>query len=187
MEYNDNDLINEIILKNDNKSSSILYNKYYKELKIYLRKKYKNINHDDIDDLASEAISKSFISIKNYDSNKSSFKTWIYTIADNLTLNFINKLENRVEKIHYNYLQDIDNNNFDIPSNENQEKKYSMLQELNFGTEKIDSDVYKMMQMKYIEGYSYEEIGNVYSMTSSTIFNKITYAKGKVIKKLKGS
>lgn len=182
----DNELIEKILKENDPKASNKLYDWYYKEVKNFIKKKFSKLSSDDVEDLSSDVISKSFINLKTFDSNKSSFKTWIYTIAENTVINFNKKLENRIDKIHYHYLEDADNKNFDIPSNDNQEESFTAQQAITYGTSNINDETYKMMKMKYVEGYSYNEIGEAYSMTSSTVFNKITYAKSKISKKLKG-
>ncbi len=47
-------------------------------------------NHQDADDLAQETFMQAFKSLKNF-RRRSSFYTWIYRIAVNLTLNFLRK------------------------------------------------------------------------------------------------
>jgi len=183
----DNELIEKIIKDKDQKASNKLYNWYYKEVKNYIKKKFSKLSSDDVEDLSSDAISKSFINLSTFDSKKSTFKTWIYTIAENLVIDFNRKLENRVDKVHYHYLEDVDKRNFDIPSNENQEESFSAKQVLTYGISNIDDQTHTMMKMKYVEGYSHNEIGEVYSLTSSTVSNKINYAKSKISKKIKGA
>lgn len=183
----DNELIEKIIKDNDQKASNKLYNWYYKEVKRYIKKKFNKLSFDDVEDLSSDAISKSFINLKSFDSKKSTFKTWLYTIAENTVINFHQKLENRIDKIHYHYLEDAENRNFDIESNDNQEESYSAAQAITYGIKSVDDETQTMMKMKYVEGYSYNEIGEVYSMTSSTVSNKINYAKSKISKKIKGA
>ena len=183
----DNILIEQIIKDKDQKASNKLYNWYYKEVKTYLKKKYGKLSSDDIDDLSSDAISKSFINLASFDAKKSSFKTWLYTIAENVVIDFTRKLENRVDKIHYHYLEDAEERIFDIPSGENMENNYSAQQSLNYATSNLDKQTSEMIKKKYVEGYSHDEIGNMYALTSSTVSNKINYAKTKIKSKIKGS
>lgn len=176
----DNILIEKIIKENDQKASNKLYNWYYKEVKVYIKKKYKSLSLDDVDDLSSDAISKSFINLTSFDSSKSSFKTWLYTIAENLVIDYSRKLENRIDKVHYHYLEDAEEKVFDIASNENNENTYSLQETLNYATSKLDKDTNDMIKKKYVEGYSHNEIGDMYALTSSTVSNKINYAKNKL-------
>ncbi len=182
----DNILIEQIIRHNDQKASNKLYEFYYKEVRTFIKKKFSKLSSDDVDDLSADAITKSFVSLTTFDSKKSSFKTWIYTIAENVVLNFNKKLENRIDKVHYHYLEDADNKNFDIPFGENLEENYSTEQAVNYAVSNLDNDTHDMIKKKYVEGYSHYEIGELYSLSSSTVSNKINYAKSKLNKKLNG-
>lgn len=182
----DNILIQQIINKKDQKASNKLYNSYYKEVKLFIKKRYNNLSSDDIDDLSSDAISKSFINLTAFDSSKSSFKTWLYTIAENIVIDYTRKLENRIDKIHYHYLEDAEEKIFDIPSNENIENIFQIKQTINYATSNLDEQTNDMIKKKYVEGYTHDEIGNMYALTSSTVSNKINYAKNKMKSKIKG-
>jgi RNA polymerase sigma factor (sigma-70 family) len=176
----DNILIEQIIKHKDQKASNKLYNWYYKEVKFFIKKKYGKLPSDDIDDLSSDAISKSFINLAAFDARKSSFRTWLYTIAENLVIDYARKLENRVDKIHYHYLEDAEERSFDIPSTENHEENYSAKQTINYVAASLNAIEHDMIKKKYVEGYSDNEIGDMYSVTSTTVLNKINYAKSKI-------
>jgi RNA polymerase sigma-70 factor (ECF subfamily) len=178
-------LIEQIIKNNDQKASNKLYIWYYKEVKSYIKKKFGRLSIDDIEDLSSDAISKSFINLSSFDSSKSSFKTWLYTITENVVINHAKKLENRVDKVHYHYLEDAEERTFDIPSNDNLEDSYSIKQSINYYTSDLDDITNDMIKKKYVEGYSHIEIGEIYALTSSTISNKINYAKNKIKNRIK--
>jgi RNA polymerase sigma factor (sigma-70 family) len=180
----DNFLIEKIIKHNDQKASNKLYDWYYKEVKVFIKGRYKKLSSDDVDDLSSDAISKSFINLNTYDASKSSFRTWLYTIAEHLVIDYSRKLENRIDKIHYHYLEDAEEKIFDIPSNENNENTYLLQQTINYATSNLDKDTTNMIKMKYVEGYSHNEIGDMYALTSSTVSNKINYAKNKLKNKI---
>lgn len=181
----DNILIEQIIKHNDHKASNKLYNWYYREIKVFIKNRFVKLSEDDVDDLSSDAISKSFMKLATFDANKSSFKTWIHTIAENVVIDHAKKLENRVDKIHYHYLEDADQSKFDIPNAENYEETFSMKEVVDYGTSSLDKNTSDMIKKKYVEGYSHDEIGDMYSLTSSTVSNKINYAKTKIREKLK--
>jgi len=180
----DNILIEQIIKNNDQKASTKLYNWYYKEVKTHIKKKFVKLSSDDVDDLSSDAISKSFMSLKAFDPSKSSFKTWLYTIAENLVIDHSRKLENRVDRVHYHYLEEAEDRKFDLPANDNYEETFAIRQTVNYGTSNLDKQTNDMIQKKYVEGYSHNEIGELYSLTSSTVSNKINYAKSKIRNKI---
>lgn len=178
-------LIEQIIKHNDQKASNKLYNWYYKEVKTFIKKKFSKLSSEDVEDLSADAITKSFVSLTLFDSKRSSFKTWIHTIAENVVIDFTRKLENRVDKVHYHYLEDADRQKFEIPLSENYEESYSAKQAVNYMVSNLDDQTHDMIKKKYVEGYSHNEIGEIYSLTSSTVSNKILYAKSKLSKKLK--
>jgi len=176
----DNFLIEQIINNNDQKASSKLYENYYREVRLFIKNKFSKLSSDDIDDLSADAISKSFLNLKKFDSKKSSFKTWIYTIAENVVVDFSRKLENRIDKVHYHYIEDAEERNFDIPQPDNYEDSFTAKQALSYVTSNLDDQTNDMIKKKYIEGYSHNEIGEMYSLTSNTVYNKINYAKQKL-------
>jgi RNA polymerase sigma-70 factor (ECF subfamily) len=177
-------LIEQIIKNNDQKASNKLYDWYYKEVRTYVKKKFSKLSSEDVEDISSDTITKSFVSLTAFDSQKSTFKTWIYSIADNLVLDFNRKLENRIDKIHYHYVGDTDIQNFDIPNHDDYEETFLAKQAINYVVSKLDDQTHDMIKKKYMEGYSHDEIGEIYSLTSSTVSNKINYAKNKLTKTL---
>lgn len=85
--YGDEDLVS--LTKEGN------LNAFTELVRRYQKKVYKTIfhltrNHHDSDDLAQETFMKAYASIKKF-RQKSSFYTWLYRIAVNLTLNFLKK------------------------------------------------------------------------------------------------
>jgi RNA polymerase sigma-70 factor (ECF subfamily) len=180
----ENLLIEQIIRNNDQKASNKLYENYYKEVRVFIKNKFSKLSSDDVDDLSADAITKSFVNLNKFDSSKSTFKTWIYTIAENVVVDFNRKLENRVDKVHYHYLEDAEAKNFDIPLNENYEESFTAKQTVNQLVSNLDEQTHDMIKKKYIEGYSDDEIGEFYSLSSNTVYNKINYAKQKLNKRL---
>jgi RNA polymerase sigma-70 factor (ECF subfamily) len=180
----ENLLIEQIIRNNDQKASNKLYENYYKEVRVFIKNKFSKLSSDDVNDLSADAITKSFVNLNKFDSSKSTFKTWICTIAENVVVDFNRKLENRVDKVHYHYLEDAEAKNFDIPLNENYEESFTAKQTVNQLVSNLDEQTHDMIRKKYIEGYSDDEIGEFYSLSSNTVYNKINYAKQKLNKRL---
>lgn len=181
------ELLSSILKNNSAKANTELYTFYTDEIKKYIKKKFK-LSEADSEDLTSDTLVKVISNLPEYSEDKSNFKTWVFTIAENTTINFKNKLSNRIEHEHfiYNNIEDIDSKNFiEIPSQENFEQDFYNNNTLNHITSDLDIQSKTMMEMKYVEGYSYNEIGAVYSLTSSTVSNKINYTKTKLNKRLK--
>lgn len=51
---------------------------------------------------------------------------------------------------------------------------------LNYLSDHMVSCDYTFLDMKYIQGYSYNEIGTEFNMNSTTISNRVNYIKGKL-------
>src|SRR5579859_7089136 len=121
----DMELLNSILKNNSSKANTELYTYYTKEIKTFIKKKFK-LSEVDSEDLTSDTLVKVISNLGDYDSTKSNFKTWVTTIAENTTLNFINKLSNRIEHEHFVYSStaDIDSHKFiEIPSQDNFEQE----------------------------------------------------------------
>ena len=163
---NDCDLIKNI-KKGDLKSENILYQKYSEVVKKYL---YSKVNECNIDDYTSDIMMRIFLKIDKYDSNKSTFNTWVTNIAKNYVIDKYRKSEKL--KIDLS----IDN----CGNVESESENLDYFDYLNLLDKKIDKNDMSMLKLKYIDGYSYKEIGDLYNLSSSTISNKVNYIKQKI-------
>jgi DNA-directed RNA polymerase specialized sigma24 family protein len=53
---------------------------------------------------------------------------------------------------------------------------------INYISSQISEDDFKYLNLKYIEGYNYSEIGDFFNVTSSTVSNRVNYIKTKLKK-----
>ena len=53
---------------------------------------------------------------------------------------------------------------------------------INFISNQLTPQDFTLLDMKYVQGYSYDEIGSEFNVTSSTISNKVNYIKTKLKK-----
>jgi len=180
----DIDLILAILNTNNTKASNELYGFYTEEIKKHIKKKFK-LTEEDAEDLTADTLVKMLSFLTTYEKEKANFRTWVITIADNIVINHKKKLSNNIEHYHYTHIEDIDKNQFiEIPSQESYEETYSVNQTLNYITSDLDADSTDMLHKKYVEGQTHKEIGVHYSLTSSTVSNKINYMKTKMRKKI---
>ncbi len=181
----DLELLTAILKQNDSKSNNELYGFYTDEIKKHIKKNFK-ISEEDAEDLTSDTLVKMLSNLISYDKDKSNFRTWVITIADNTVINHKKKLSNNIEHFVYTYIEDIDKHQFiEIPSPESFEEEFSTNNTLNYITSDLDEDSSDMIHKKYVEGKSHKEIALHYSVTSSTISNRINYIKTKIRKKIK--
>lgn len=73
--------IKRIQKKQSKKDAELLVQKYYDEIYVYVYRQ--TGNKDDSLDLTQEIFISALRSIKNYQSDKASFRTWLYRVATN--------------------------------------------------------------------------------------------------------
>lgn len=178
------------------KAEKILYEKYKIIIYNYLRSKYpKNY---DIDDDVSEIMIKAIINIDKFDNNKSKFKSWIFSIAKNhmidkwrtntisITGNNINCTYNNDENnICFN--QNISTRSYETFNNSMEnycsaDYDFENCSLINYISTQLTPQDYTLLNMKYVQGYNYNEIGNEFNLTSTTVSNKVNYIKTKLKK-----
>ncbi|MFW6243176.1 MAG: sigma-70 family RNA polymerase sigma factor, partial [bacterium] len=123
---------------------------------------------------------------------KSKYISWVYTITKNyiidkwrcssntfeLSGNLSISLENNdiVDDYYSNNM--LYNNNvyttststFDFETNST----------VNFISKQLTPKDYTMLDMKYVQGYNYDEIGKEFNVTSTTVSNRVNYIKTKL-------
>lgn len=196
----DTELIQNIL--NDNpQAQEILYEKYSKQVKYFLIKKYSTCS--DIDDDVSEIMIKVFMNLRSYDITKSKFKSWVFSItknhmidkwrSDTITLTGSNtnctySYSTTAADIGTNFITSnntgtIDINNCSYTTNTySADYDFENCSSINYITDQLTPQDYTFLNMKYIQGYNYTEIGNEFNVTSSTVSNRVNYIKTKLKK-----
>jgi len=189
--------IKEVLIGNP-QAQEELYNKYKVIVKNFLRSKYSS--YYDIEDDVSEIMIKIFLNLKTFDINKSKFKSWVFTITKN---HMIDKWRNTAITLTgsntscvFSYsttglnTDDIITNN---AINYNAEStyltstcaadfEYENCDSVDFISNQLTPQDFTFLDMKYIQGYSYDEIGSEFNLTSTTVSNKVNYIKSKLKK-----
>lgn len=163
-------LINKIVEDNDKNATKELYDTYKRILYAYISKKFNKLN--DIDDIISDSLIKVFTNINKFDVEKGSFINWVYSIA------------NRVI-IDYNRKKCVDNVSlsgeyYDVPNTTDYSIEYERKNTLDYINGNVGVSDYNWLNMHYIQGYTYKEIGEEYNVTSSTVSNRVNYVKKKI-------
>ncbi len=193
----DTELIQNIL--NDNpQAQEILYKKYSKLVKDFLKNKYPK--HHDVDDDVSEIMIKVFMNLNVFDKNKSKFMSWVFSIAKN---HMIDKWRNNTitltgnnttctistEEVSYDNFYNtttdttiINLNNSYTTSNCSADYNFENCSSINYISGQLTAQDYTLLDMKYMQGYNYNEIGSEFNVTSTTISNRINYIKTKLKK-----
>ena len=137
-------------------------------------------NHEDTNDLLQDVFAKAYKSIRGF-RGKSSFYTWIHSIAVNMTLNFLKK---RGRRYHLS-LDDVDGNiqndkeflELTASSSPVREADLSELQKrLNEAMMKLSDEHRAVVTMFHIQGMPHAEISQILSVSEGTVRSRLFYA-----------
>jgi len=139
-------------------------------------------NHEDTNDLLQDIFAKAYRSISGF-RGKSSFYTWMHTIAVNMTINFLKK---RGRRFHMS-LDDIDANvqndkefielTSSSSSNPVREADLSELQQrLNEAMMKLSPEHRAVVTMFDIQGMPHAEISKILGISEGTVRSRLFYA-----------
>lgn len=130
-----------------------LYDEYLK--KIYNFIYYKTYHQETSEDLTGLTFTKALEKIANFDENKASFKTWLYSIARYTVIDHY-----RTEKQNNLDINDV----WDLFTDENLEvdvQNKINLQEVGQYLKNLDSEKREIVFLKIWEGLSYKEIAEI--------------------------
>ncbi len=137
-------------------------------------------NHEDTNDMLQDVFAKAYRAIKGF-RGKSSFYTWIHTIAVNMTLNFLKK---RGRRYHLS-LDDVDSavaNDKEFieltsTSTPVREADLSELQRrLNESMMKLSDEHRAVVTMFHIQGMPHAEISKIIGVSEGTVRSRLFYA-----------
>ena len=136
-------------------------------------------NQDDALELAQETFVRAFQNLKNFES-RSSFSTWLYRIAANLSIDFWRR-EGR-----YNVLrgEDAENEMRRLPSSEGDSYRAASRTELGGrlkeALEELTPEHRAVVLLREVEGLSYDEISDVLQCPRGTVMSRLHYARNKL-------
>lgn len=156
------------------KSQNLLYYKYFRIISSYVKKQRKHCL--DFEDIASEVIIKIFINLKKFNPKKSRFNTWVHTIL-------INHLKdiNKKNKIDHIYCDQFYNTTLSSDFLEFWNKNSGLIE---FNPKGLSESDITLLELKYVYGYTYEDICFKYKSTTEKITNRVNYIKKKIKKEL---
>ena len=137
-------------------------------------------NRDDTNDLLQDVFAKAYRSLKRF-RGKSSFYTWIYSIATNMTLNFLKKRNRRrtlsLDDVDLTIENDPDYIEATSKSDPVREAGLSELQErLNMAMQQLSVDHRAVVTMFDIQGMPHAEISKILGVSEGTVRSRLFYA-----------
>jgi len=137
-------------------------------------------NHEDTNDLLQDIFAKAYRSINGF-RGKSSFYTWMHSIAVNMTINFLKKRGRRLQMS----LDDVDSNiqndkeflELTASSNPVREANLGELQQrLNEAMMKLSEEHRAVVTMFDIQGMPHAEISKIIGVSEGTVRSRLFYA-----------
>jgi RNA polymerase sigma factor (sigma-70 family) len=137
-------------------------------------------NHEDTNDLLQDVFSKAYRSLPRFQ-GKSSFYTWMHSIAVNMTINFLKKRNRR----QHPSLNDPDSNIENDPdfiaatSNGDPTKEvtaHELQKKLNAAMMKLSHDHRAVVTMFDIQGIHHAEISKILGISEGTVRSRLFYA-----------
>ncbi|MEQ1842540.1 MAG: sigma-70 family RNA polymerase sigma factor [Verrucomicrobiales bacterium] len=162
----DTKAFDELVRKHSAKLYSLVYNM--------------TSNHEDTNDLLQDIFAKAYRSLKRFQ-GKSAFYTWIYSIAVNMTLNFLKK-RNRQRKLS---LDDVDQNIqndadfIEQTSKTDPVKEVNILElqaRLNAAMQTLSEDHRAVVTMFDIMGLPHNQISAILGVSPGTVRSRLFYA-----------
>lgn len=137
-------------------------------------------NHEDTNDVLQDVFAKAYRALKRF-RGKSSFYTWIYSIATNMTLNFLKKRNRRrgmsLDDVDLSIENDPDFIEATSKSDPVREANISELQErLNMAMQQLSDDHRAVVTMFDIQGMPHAEISKILGVSEGTIRSRLFYA-----------
>jgi len=137
-------------------------------------------NHEDANDLLQEVFAKAFRSISGF-RGKSSFYTWIHSIAVNMTINFLKKRGRRfqmsLDDVDLNIQNDKEFIELTATSSPVREADLGELQQrLNEAMLKLSPEHRAVVTMFDIQGMPHAEISKVLGVSEGTVRSRLFYA-----------
>lgn len=159
---------------------SILMEKYHNEIFKYVY----NIlgNYQTTEDLLQEVFLKVFKSLNKYDSNKATFRTWLYRIASNHTMNYLNSKEYKNRNGLSIYEEETIVSNSSI---EDDLIKDEQINQIKKAIDKVLKPKHKnIMYLHYFSGLTVKEIGETTDIPEKTIYKAIKTSIEKIKKEV---
>lgn len=175
----DNQLILSIINGNTD-AYSILMNQYHDEIYKYVYNIIGDVDHSD--DVVQEIFIRVYKKLKTYDSSKAGFRTWLYRVSHNHTMNFLKSYNKKRSMELSNEQTDL------LASNENIEAKLVKEEQLNRVIQAIETvlkqKAKKIIYLHYFSELSPKEISEVTGIPVQTVYKSIQSSIEKIRKEV---
>jgi len=158
----------------------VLYQKHYAEI---YRHCYRIVrNKEDAEEICNEAFVKAFFHRNQFDAQKGSFRSWIFTIATHLALDFLDSAAQKRQK-QTSLLNDLihaENGKHQPDSHSEQEQLIQFLADC---LNRLSERERLAISLRYLQDFSLQEIAKILGLKSHNAVRKRIVAGEKKLKK----
>ena len=173
--------------RGDKKAFAMLVEKYQRRLTRLLSRMVRD--QSEIEDIVQDSFIKAYRAINNFRGD-SAFYTWLYRIGINTAKNHLVKLGKRPKAMNDIEIEEIENfedaqdlRNLETPENSMASKE--IIASVNQTIETLPDELKEAIQLREIDGLSYEEISDLMNCPIGTVRSRIFRAREAIAEKLK--
>ncbi len=173
--------------RGDKKAFAMLVEKYQRRLTRLLSRMVRD--QSEIEDIVQDSFIKAYRAINNFRGD-SAFYTWLYRIGINTAKNHLVKLGKRPKAMNDIEIEEIENfgdaqdlRNLETPENSMANKE--IVASVNQTIETLPDKLKEAIQLREMDGLSYEEISDLMNCPIGTVRSRIFRAREAIAEKLK--
>jgi len=163
------------ILQGQTNLYEILMNKYHNEIFSFVFNMVGQ--YQDTEDLVQDIFYKTYMNLSKYDSSKSQFRTWLYRIASNHTLNHLKKARTRYTvktEVDLSLLEDKTDIIADVIKEDQMNQIIDAMKRI------LKPKALNIMTLYYFSGLTVKEISETLNIPDKTIYKAIKASVEKI-------
>ena len=164
-------LINQV-LSGNNTAFRLIVRRYQRPIFKFLSSF--DFSQPKLEELAQETFLKAYKNLKNYDSVKASFSTWLFIVAKNLAINETNKSYRKfeiTEEVDFNFIQ---NNDLSQLQELEIRERFMVLKKALIG---LPTNFRNAITLSYLKEFSMDEIAEIENCSVGTVKSRIFRGK----------
>ncbi|RFC53793.1 RNA polymerase sigma factor [Brumimicrobium aurantiacum] len=165
-----------LMAKGDERAFDMIYQRYGAKLAYFFTRKLKH-DKEKGEDFMHDLFAKLIDRPELFDSSRS-FKTWIYSVANNMCINEYKKMAVRSNTI--NGLSPEIQVSSDNQPLEDQLNEKNFSSDLEKAMSKLDEKHREVFVMRHIDGLSVKEVAEVMNINEGTVKSRLFYATKKI-------